>query len=443
MARQGSTLLRGGKVVPMTRRGESFTGDVLMVGGLIADVATHISAPPESDVVEAADCLVMPGFVQAHVHVVQSLARSRAEGVPLLRWLRERIWPYEAALEAEETAAAARLGVAELLRGGTTGALDMGSTRHHDAVFAAAEELGIRFVSGKCLMDCGESVPGALIEECDEALADAERLGARWQGAAGGRLGYAVSPRFILSCSRELLDGAVELARRHGYYLHTHASENLEETRLVRELHGCGNVAALADVGIAGPDTVLAHCVHLDGADIAALTRGGTGVAHCPGANLKLASGIADLPGLLRAGVPVGLGADGPPCNNRLSMFHEMALAGTIHNLAGGASAIDPWEVLAMATRGGAELLGMSDVGRLEAGLRADIVVLAPPLAGEPPGDPAAAVVYGGGVDWVRHVFVDGRPVVVDGHLSTADEYAVRHEARKAASALGARLGWS
>jgi len=445
MGEPAPVLLRGGVVVPMTRRGEAYTGDVAVAGGAIAAVGRHLAPPAGGAVVDVSGCLVLPGFVQAHVHVVQSLARHRAEGLELLRWLSERIWPYEAALTEEETAAAARLGIAELLCGGTTAALDMGTTHDQDAVFAAAAELGIRFASGMCHMDEGDLVPDRLLVESGRSLAEAETLGKRWHGSHGGRLRYAVAPRFALSCSRELLAGSVELARRHGWGLHTHASEHARETALVRERTGRGNVAYLADLGLSGPDAVVAHAVHLDDGEVALLAATRTGVAHCPGANLKLASGIADVPGLLRAGVRVGLGADGPPCNNRLSIFHEMALAGTLHTLRHGAGALDPWTVLELATWRGAEAIGLAgSVGRLAPGHRADVVVLdVASWAMEPAGDVAAMIVHGAGERDVRHVMVDGAFVVRDRALTAGDPDAIRRDARAAAAAVERRLGWS
>lgn len=435
-------LVRGGIVVPMVERGVWFEGDVLIENGCIVQVG-EVQAPKGCTPLDAGGCLVLPGFVQAHVHVVQSLARHRAERLPLLRWLRGHIWPYEAALSPQEVAAAARLGVAELLCSGTTAALDMGTTHDQDEVFRAAEELGIRLTSGSCLMDDGENVPAGLSTETDEALERAETWGRRWHGAAAGRLRYAVAPRFVLSCSERLLRESATVARAHGWLLHTHASENHEETEAVRRKTGRGNVTYLHSLGISGPDTVLAHCIHLDDSEVTLLSDTGTGVAHCPGANLKLASGIADLPRLLARGVRVGLGADGPPCNNRLSIFHEMALAGTLHNLRHGAGAVDPWDVLEMATWRGAEVVGLPGVGRLQPGWRGDIVVLRlDTWAMEPFSDPATVLVYGGGAESVRHVVVNGAPAVVDGALVTADAVQIRREARKAAAALAARLNW-
>jgi cytosine/adenosine deaminase-related metal-dependent hydrolase len=440
----GDLLLRGGIVVPMTTRRHWLVADVLVVDGRVGAIGPRLSPPAGAEVVDVAGCLVLPGFVQTHVHVVQSLARFRADGLPLLRWLVERIWPYEAALSAEWAGVAARLGIAELLLGGTTLALDMGTVHHQERVFAAARDLKIRFVSGKCNMDDGEGVPPGLLESTGTSLAEAEGLARQWHGSADGRLRYAVSPRFILSCSPALLDGAARLARRRGLLLHTHASENSEETNRVRELTGMGSVAALSHHGLGGRDVVLAHCVHLGDDEVDLLAKEGTAVAHCPGSNLKLASGIADVPRLLARGIRVGLGADGPPCNNRLSIFHEMALAGTLHNLAHGADAVDPWAVLEMATWRGAEALGWGgEVGRLVPGARADVVVLGPhSLAMEPSGDPASVIVYGCGAEAVRHVMVDGDLVVRDGRLVTADVAEIRASARTAAAQIDSVLGW-
>jgi 5-methylthioadenosine/S-adenosylhomocysteine deaminase len=444
MSADRAILITGGTVVPMTGH-DSVAADVLVVGNRIVAVGQRLTTPPGCIRLDARDALVLPGFVQTHIHVVQSLARHRAEGRPLLRWLRERIWPYEAALSPDEVDTAARLGIGELLCGGTTSALDMGTTHSQDVIFEAAAEMGIRLTSGKAMMDVGDGVPDALREDTSRSLEDSERLGRRWHGAAGGRLRYALAPRFVLSCTEELLRGAADLSRRHGFMLHTHASENLDETRTVRELTGHGSVAYLAELGLAGEATVLAHCVHLGDDEVAGLAATRTGVAHCPGSNLKLASGIADVPRLLAAGVRIGLGADGPPCNNRLSIFHEMALAGTLHNLRHGAGAVDAWTVLELATWRGAQVLGLEGrVGRLVPGTLADIAVLGcEGWASEPLADPADVIVFGMGVESVRHVMVDGTVVVENGQLLAGDAARIRGRARAAGAAVAQRLGWS
>ena len=437
-------LVRNGTLVPLTGRRFWRAGDVLVEDGRIAAVGAGSSPPRDCRELDATGCLVLPGFVQAHVHVVQSLARQRAEGLPLLRWLRERIWPYEAALTADDVTAAAELGVAELLASGTTAALDMGGAHHHDRVFAAAADLGIRLVSGKTLMDTGPGVPEAILEPAVAALQESARLGKRWHGAEAGRLRYAVAPRFVLSCSEPLLIGAARLARQNGWMLHTHASESRDETARVRDLTGQGNVEYLAGRTLCGTDTVLAHCIHLTDEEFALLAAQGTGVAHCPAANLKLGSGIADLPRMLREGIRVGLGADGPPCNNRLSIFREMFLAGTLHSLNSGPTAVDPWEVLELATWRGAEVIGWGgELGRLAPGWRGDLVVLRSETWGMAPlADPAAAVVFGGDDSVVRHVVVDGRVVVEDGTLRSGIGNAILSRAQAAAAALDQRGVW-
>ena len=422
-------VIRDGLILPMDRDHHWFRGSILVRNGRIEEVCEGDEQSwGDTRVLDAGGCAVLPGFVQGHVHVVQSLLRHQADGLSLLDWLQRRTWPYEASLDGDGVEAAAELGIAELLCGGTTTALDFGTTHDHDRVFQAAERLGIRLVSGKTHMDIGDDAPPALLEDRDRSLADAEALGKRWHGAAGGRLRYAVAPRFALSCSAELLRGCSELAREHGWLLQTHAAENRTEVEEVRRLTGRDNIDYLDDHGLMGNDVVLAHGVHLDDADIQHLARTGTTICHCPGANLKLGSGIADLPALLEAGVRVALGADGPPCNNRLSIFHEMSLAGTLHNLQHGPTAVDPWKVLAMATRDGAAALHLDEeIGTLEAGKAADVVVVDfEEWSTLPGGDPASRIVFGASAQMVRHVIVDGQPLVVDGRPSGWDPAAIR-----------------
>ena len=435
--------VRGGLVVPMRVDHEAFIGDVLVADGRVVDVIRGAASDIVAhEVLEADGCLVLPGFVQGHVHVVQSLLRHQADELELLDWLRERTWPYEASLDGDATQDAAELGVCELLEGGTTCAVDFGTTRHHDRVFRAAERLGIRFLSGRTHMDCGDDVPPALLDEATRSLDDAEELGSRWHLAAGGRLRYVVAPRFALSCSRTLLEGCRDLARRHGWLLQTHASENRDEVAAVRAAHGVGNVAYLAELGLVGPDVILAHGVWLDDDEVDVLARSATRICHCPGANLKLASGIADVPRLRARGVPVLLGADGPPCNNRLSAIHEMALAATIHGLRHGPAAVTAWDALAMATRDAAEALHLgTEIGTLEPGKAADLVVVdLGDWSLQPGGDPAARLVYGGSPSAVRDVVVAGRVVVRNGSVTTTDPHELRARVQASWAAVRRRM---
>jgi cytosine/adenosine deaminase-related metal-dependent hydrolase len=364
---------------------------------------------------------VIPGLVQAHVHLCQVLFRNHADGLELLDWLSQRIWPYEAAHDARSLGFSARLGLAELLLGGTTAILDMATVRHTEAVLRAAEESGIRYTGGKCLMD---AAAGPLQEPAAPALRETTRLGRKWHGAASGRIRWALCPRFVLSCSEKLLGEVRRLSELHGWTVHTHASENRDEVALVRKRTGRDNVAYFDALGLCGPRTVLAHCVHVTDREMRTMARTRTSAVHCPGANLKLASGVARVPELLAAGVNVALGGDGAPCNNTLDAFHEMRLAATLHLPRKGPRALPAQEVLAMATISGARALGLeADIGSIEPGKKADLAVvdLSAPHCQPGGDDPHATLVYCARASDVTDVFVDGRAVVRGRSLLTLD----------------------
>lgn len=417
-------LLRGGTVLTMDAQRSVARADVLVAEGRIARIGRGLRAP-KAKVIECAGRAVVPGLVQAHVHLCQALFRNQADGLELLDWLSQRIWPYEAAHDARSLGFSARLGIAELLLSGTTSILDMATVRHTEAVLRAAEDSGIRYTGGKCLMDAGE---GPLREETAKALQEAERLGRKWHGAASGRIRWALCPRFALSCTPQLLREVRALSEREGWIVHTHASENQAEVARVREQTGLSNVRYFEELGLCGPRTVLAHCVHVTGEEMAALARTKASAVHCPGANLKLASGYAPLPELLAAGVNVALGADGAACNNTLDAFHELRLAATLHLPRSGPRALPPAEVLALATVRGAKALGLEEeIGSIERGKKADLAVV--DLTGihcQPQGpDPHATLVYCARGSDVTDVVVDGEIVVRDKRLLTLDSRAL------------------
>lgn len=414
-------LITGGTVVTCDPADRVVRGDVLVRDGRIAAIGqgANFTTIPGARAVDARGCLIVPGFVQAHVHLCQTLFRGFAEDLPLMEWLSERIWPYEAAHTAETLAASARLGIAELLLGGTTAALDMGTVHHQDAVFEAARDAGMRLTSGKAMMDKGQARPAGLKESTDQSLREADDLAARWHGAADGRLRYAFAPRFILSCSDALLKETARMARSRGCLLHTHASENPGELDAVRAATGKDNLVALHERDLLGPDVVLAHCVWLTSEEQKLLRTTKTRVAHCPSTNLKLASGVAHVPELLEQGITVALGSDGAPCNNRMSQLTEMRMAALLQKPRLGASAMPAKGVLRLATIEGARVLGLErEIGSIEPGKRADLAVIdarRPHLA--PFSDPFAMLVYGAEASDVRDVFVDGEWLVRDGEL--------------------------
>jgi cytosine/adenosine deaminase-related metal-dependent hydrolase len=415
-------------------------------GGRIAALAPPGPPLPGEVTVDARGMLVLPGLVQAHVHLCQTLFRGLAEDRPLLRWLRERIWPLEAAHDAASLAASARLGIAELLLGGTTAILDMGTVQHTDALFGAAEASGLRYTGGKAMMDGGAGVPAGLRETRAASLAESERLAGRWHGSAAGRLRYAYCPRFVLSCSTPLLRAVAERAAAAGLVVHTHASEQLDEAAAVRRQLGRPNITALASLGLAGPNACLAHCVWPEPEELEVLAGGGASVLHCPSSNLKLGSGIAPIHAYLARGINVALGADGAPGNNRLDGWEEVRLAGLLSKVQAGVAAVPARAILEMATRGGARALGLeTEIGSVEVGKQADLTVIdlrgahAAGFDDEGPEDVYTRLVYGARASDVRTVLVGGAVVVRDGRLLSLDLDEILHTAREQRARLLAR----
>ena len=440
-------MLAGGDVLLHDGAWRVTRADVTIRSGRIAAVgrapAGDAAGPPRtrrSRVRDCSGCLIMPGLVQAHIHLCQTLFRGLADDLPLEDWLVRRIWPLEAAHTAETVYWSALLGAAELLLGGTTAILDMGTVRHTGAAFDALERIGLRATAGKCLMDAHpEGAPLDLAESTDAALAEAELLARRWHGAAEGRLRVCFAPRYVPSCSGPLLRAASELAERFDAQLHTHAAETIVERETVLRTTGLEEIAYLDSVGLSGPRAAVAHCVWVDAHEIARLAQQATNVVHCPSSNLKLASGVAKVPEMLAAGCRVAIGADAAPCNNRLDAFAEMRLAALLQKPRHGADVLPAGQVLELATLGGARALGLEgEIGVIAVGKRADLVVLdlQEPHLHPAPRDPVSAVVYAARPSDVRDVFVDGRPVVLGHELLTAPLDAIVREADRCAVEL-------
>ena len=440
-----SLLLRGGRVVTMDATRRVLDADVLVENGRIKAVGPTRRADGRSKpaIVDCRGLVVLPGLIQAHIHLCQTLFRGLADDLPLEAWLEKRIWPLEAAHTDTSIHASAMLGAAELLLGGTTAILDMETVRHTGAAFEALESIGIRATAGKCLMDAATNPP-RLRETTDKALTESSDLCERWHGAAGGRLRYCFAPRFAPSCTGPLLRAASDLAERTGTTIHTHAAETPLELDTVRRETGHDEIAYLDSVGISGPRAALAHCVWVDKDDIAVLARQRTNIVHCPSSNLKLGSGIAPIPEMLAAGCRVGIGADGAPCNNRLDAFAELRLAALIQKPRLGPDALPAGQVLALATLGGAQALGLeSEIGSIEVGKCADLIALdlSGPHAQPDDADLISRIVYSARAADVRHVIVDGRIVVRDGSLKTADRSEIRRAANTEARRLRRAVG--
>ena len=386
--------------------------------------------------------LVAPGLVGGHVHSVQSLGRGVADDAALLDWLFEAVLPMEAAMDAEATRAAAELGYLECLGSGTTTVVDHLSVNHAAEAFEAAIETGIRGRLGKVLMD--QRSPDGLREETQAGLDESEALIREYHGAADGRIRYAVTPRFAVSCSEACLRGCRRLADRYdGVTIHTHASENEDEVATVETDTGMRNVDWLDEVGLTGPDVTLAHCVHTDEHERTLLAETDTVVTHCPSSNMKLASGIAPIDDYLDRGITVALGNDGPPCNNTLDPFTEMRQASLLRKV----DARDPTRLpastaVAMATENGARAAGFERIGRLESGYKADVIgITTDRTRATPVHDPLSHLVYAAHGDDVVFAMVDGTVRYDGGEHVGIDAAAVRERATRHAERIVAEAG--
>ena len=436
-----SVLLRNASILTMNDRMEVAHGSVSIRDGRIVSVGEE-QAEPHDVTIDAAGQLLLPGFVQTHIHLCQTLFRGYADDLRLMDWLRTRVWPMEAAHTPASLRAAARLACLELLQSGTTTILTMETVHHTDAVIEATAATGIRATLGKCLMDeTTADAPRRLREDGRAAMNEALALFRRYHGAENGRIGIAFAPRFALSCSRQLLEEVGAMAADLGTVVHTHASEQKDEIAMVRAQTGCDNIAFFDRVGLLSPRLNVAHCVWVDEAEQALLSDHHVKVTHCPGSNLKLGSGIAPVMEMRRRGIAVSLGADGAACNNHLDMFGEMRLAATLQSARHLPGVLSARDALWMATRAGARALGLdAEIGSIEAGKKADLILIdsgSPRMTPAP--DPFSAIVYGAQAADVTMTMVDGEIVIRNGTPAHLDPAAILSDARAEASALARR----
>jgi 5-methylthioadenosine/S-adenosylhomocysteine deaminase len=436
-----SLLIRGGIVLTLNDRWDVIDGDVSIRDGRIAAIGPNLTGHHER-VVEARGGYVLPGLIQTHIHLCQTLFRGYADDLALMDWLRTRVWPMEAAHTPATLRAATWLATTELLSSGTTAVLTMETVHDTDVVFEAVAESGLRATIGKCMMDFDAQVPRRLQEETQHSIDESVAIRARWDGAANGRLHAAFAPRFAVSCSRDLLEAVASLSDQHHALVHTHASESREEIAIVQKATGARtNIEYLASVRLASPHLCAAHCVWVDDRDQQLLADHDIKVMHCPGSNLKLGSGIAPVPEMRARGITVSLGADGAACNNRLDMFEEMRLAAVLQAMRKEPGILPARDVLWMATRAGARTLGLEDeIGSLEVGKRADVIVVdrdRPHLAPGP--DPYSTLVYAVRGSDVRTTIVDGALLVDEFAPVRVDRREIAIEARAAALTLARR----
>jgi len=434
------TVLGNAHVVTMDDAGtELDSGWIRIEDGFVAEVGSGEPPEPGDDL---AGAVVTPALINTHHHLFQTLTRARAQEADLFTWLKE-LYPLWARLDAEAEYAAARTGLAELALSGCGTVFDHHYVFPHgeegliEAELQAARELGVRIVASRGSMDLGESdgglPPDSLVEELDAVLVDTERLAGLHEQGPGARVQLAVAPCSPFSVTGRLMTESAELARSLELPLHTHLAETAEEEAYCLELYGCRPVEYLEQLGWLAGDVWCAHCVHLEGGDIAKLAATGTGVAHCPTSNLRLGAGVAPVRPLLDGGVRVGLGVDGSASNERGDLLFEVRQALLVARGRDGPTALTAREALRLATRGGADLLGRGDLGAIEPGRCADLAVWRRDmleLAGAR--DPVAGLVLSA-PHRVDRLLVGGEDVVRDGELVRASEQEIAQEHRRQA----------
>ena len=447
------TIIEGGYVATVDPVGsEHSTGHVVVEDGVI----TAVGAGPAPDrdgaeVIDATGCLVTPGLVNTHHHLYQWLTRGYAQDAILFDWL-TALYPLWSRIDADLTRAGATGAMAVLARSGCTTVGDhhyvfpRGSGDIVGGIVEAASRVGVRLHATRGSMDLGASQgglpPDFAVETTDAALAASQESVERWHDPSFGSLVHvAVAPCSPFSVTADLLREAAVLARSLKVRLHTHASETIEEDAYCAERFGKTPTQYLEDLGWLGDDVWMAHCVHLDDTAIARYAATGTGVAHCPSSNGRLAAGIAPVRDLLRAGVPVGLGVDGAASNESGQLGIEIRESVLMNRLRTGADSFSVRDGLRIATLGGARVLGRdAEIGSLEPGKVADIAVWRVDGV-EHAGilDPVAALGLGA-LPPLHRLLVGGRAIVVDGTLVTAEEPVIAEEVAAASRELAGRL---
>ncbi len=449
------TIIENGYIATVDAAGTEYAaGHLVIDGGTITAVAPGAAPAPlreGADIVDARGCLVTPGLVNTHHHLYQWLTRGYAQDAILFDWLTS-LYPLWSRIDARLTGIGAAGAMAVLARSGCTTVGDhhyifpAGSGDIVGAIVDAAARVGLRLHATRGSMDLGASQgglpPDFAVETTDAALsASAEAVRAYHDASFDAMVRVAIAPCSPFSVTADLLRESAVLARDLGVRLHTHASETVEEDAYCAEKFGMSPTEYLESLGWLGSDVWMAHCVHLDEPAIARYAATGTGVAHCPSSNARLASGIAPVRDMLRAQVPVGLGVDGAASNESGQLGIEIREAVLMNRLRTGADSFSVRDGLRIATIGGARVLGReAEIGSLEPGKLADIALWQVDTV-EHAGilDPVAALGLGA-MPPLRRLYVGGRPVVVDGDLVTAEEPVLAEGVAAASKELAERL---
>ncbi len=402
--------------------------NILIDGARIASFPSDADAAGCDQIIDGEGMLALPGLVNTHTHVAMTLFRSYADDLALMDWLQNMIWPAEAHLDDDIVYWGSMLAFAEMIRGGTTAFCDM--YMFMDSCAQAAEAAGIR---GNIARGLAGVTPNG-----QKSLEENVELYRKWNGACGGRIRVMLGPHAPYTCPPDYLKKVRDTAEKYGIPIHIHLSETKGEVETCREKFGVTPIALMDQIGLFDCPTLAAHCVHVTDEDIEIMARKHVRVAHNPGSNLKLASGIAPVPKMRQAGITVGLGTDGASSNNKLDMFAEMRLAALIHK----AATLDPFavkaeEALQMATRDGATCLGYDDLGELKEGYLADLILV--DRSGwhwKPRFNSISLAVYAGNSMDVDTVMVNGQLLMRHKELLTIDTEKLDYEVSRVTEKL-------
>ncbi len=424
--------IKGATVVPMTGADAMiYGGEIGVEGNKIVFVGEAGTIPDNwgaDEEIDARGMVAMPGFVNCHTHAAMTLLRSYADDLPLMEWLEQRIWPLEDRLTGEDVYWGTMLCILEMIKSGTTTFADM--YFFMDEAARAVEKSGIRASLARGMIGVA---PTAQL-----ALEETERFIQKWNGSAGGRITTMVGPHAPYTCPPEYLKKVLALAEKFNVGIHIHLAETGAEVEDIRKQYGKTPIEYVNDLGVLDFPVLGAHCVHLTQNDIRILKEKKVGVAHNPESNMKLASGIAPVPQLLAEGVNVGLGTDGAASNNNLDMLEEMRSAALLHKVnTGDPTTIPSYRALEMATRNGGMVLGLADIGMIEPGYKADIILIdftKPHLY--PKHDIIAHTVYAAQSSDIDTVIIDGKIVMKNRKVITIDEQEVLANVQRCAGRL-------
>ncbi len=424
-------LIKDAVIITMNKNNEVFDcGDILIENDLIKSVGQSIQDEiNNAKIIPGKGKVVIPGLINAHNHAAMSLFRSYADDYPLMEWLEKKIFPAEARLEPEDIYWGALLAMLEMIRGGTTTFVDMYFYMEQTA--RASIESGMRAMLSQVFI--GENaVPGF------NSLEDVKSFTEQWNNAANGRITTILGPHAPYTCSPKFLQKVLKVTEDTRPLIHIHLSESRHEVEQSLEQYNKTPIAVMHEIGMFERDVLAAHCVHITEEDIDILSNNQVGIAHNPGSNMKLGNGVAPLTKLLEKDALIGLGTDGPASNNNLDMFEEIRLAALLQKgFNENPTTITAVKALSLATSSGARALKKNDIGVIDKGKKADLVLLdfnQPHL--QPKSDPIANIVYSAAASDVETVIVDGNVIYNKGEFLTLDREKIIYEANLRAKRL-------